>query len=103
MLALGGSGGMRIPTGVTQVLLASLAFGRAPADASPIRGIDTPPSGGLPARRRRASGPRRDLAKRGEVVDTTKPNFSAVQAIAVGARGIEAAGDPRKGGVGLVE
>jgi gamma-glutamyltranspeptidase/glutathione hydrolase len=48
-----------------------------------------------------------DLQKRGEVVDTTKPNFSAVQAIALGlkngARALEAGADPRKGGSALVE
>ena len=48
-----------------------------------------------------------DLQKRGEVVDATRPNFSAVQAIAIGekngVRTIEAASDPRKGGVALVE
>jgi gamma-glutamyltranspeptidase/glutathione hydrolase len=49
-----------------------------------------------------------DLEKRGEVVDTSKPNFSAVQAVSIteganGARVIEAGADPRKGGVGSVQ
>jgi gamma-glutamyltranspeptidase/glutathione hydrolase len=49
-----------------------------------------------------------DLEKRGEVVDTSKTNFSAVQAVSIeegpgGARKLEAAADPRKGGEGMVE
>jgi gamma-glutamyltranspeptidase/glutathione hydrolase len=106
VLALGGSGGTRIATGVTQVLLANLAFGRPPADAIADPRVETPPLGGLLLDASGASVVD-DLRKRGEVVDTSKPNFSAVQAIAIGAkdgaRTLDAAGDPRKGGAGLVE
>ncbi|MFO0762805.1 MAG: gamma-glutamyltransferase [Byssovorax sp.] len=107
VFALGGSGGTRIATGTTQVLLARLAFDRSPADAVADPRIETPPAGGLLLD---ASAPKEvleDLQKRGEVVDVTKPNFSAVQAIAIGqkdgVRQIWAGADPRKGGSALVE
>jgi gamma-glutamyltranspeptidase / glutathione hydrolase len=103
VLALGGSGGTRIATGVTQVLLANLAFGRSPADAVADPRIETPPLGGLLVDS--AVGPEvvEDLRRRGEVVDTTKPNFSAVQAVAPRAIVHEAGADPRKGGHAIVE
>jgi len=107
VLALGGSGGMRIATGATQVLLANLVFGRSPAEAVSDPRIDTPPMGGLFIDTSASPEVIADLQKRGEVVDATRPNFSAVQAIAIGekngVRTIEAASDPRKGGVALVE
>jgi gamma-glutamyltranspeptidase/glutathione hydrolase len=107
VFALGGSGGLRIATGTTQVLLAHLVFGRTPEQAVADPRLDTPPTGGLFLDPSAAPDVVTDLQKRGEVVETTKPNFSAVQAIAVssrrGSRTIEAAGDPRKGGSGLVE
>lgn len=107
VFALGGSGGLRIPTGTTEVLLAHLVFDRTPEQAVADPRFDTPPTGGLFLDPSAAPDVVTDLQKRGEVVDTTKPNFSAVQAIAVsarrGARTLEAASDPRKGGSGLVE
>lgn len=107
VLALGGSGGMRIPTGTTQVLLARLIFGRSPEDAVSDPRIETPPSGGLLLDATAPADEVTDLQKRGEVVDTSKPNFSAVQAIALGqksgARALEAGADPRKGGSAIVE
>ena len=107
VFALGGSGGMRIPTGTTQVLLARLIFGRSPQDAVSDPRIETPPTGGLLLDATAAPDEVIDLQKRGEVVDTTKPNFSAVQAIAVsqknGTRTLEAGADPRKGGSAIVE
>jgi gamma-glutamyltranspeptidase/glutathione hydrolase len=106
VLALGGSGGSRIATGVTQVALATLAFGRTPAEAVAAPRIETPPAGGLLLD---GSDPAlvADLTKRGEVVDATKPNFSAVQAIGFGAEGgalrLFPAADPRKHGAAAVE
>jgi gamma-glutamyltranspeptidase/glutathione hydrolase len=107
VLALGGSGGLRIPTATTQVLLASLVFDRPAALAVADPRIDTPPTGGLSVD---AAVPPEiviDLGERGEVVDATKPNFSAVQAIRIGekdgARFLDAGADPRKGGAALVE
>jgi gamma-glutamyltranspeptidase/glutathione hydrolase len=107
VFALGGSGGMRIATGTTQVLLARLIFGRSPEEAVADPRIETPPSGGLLLDATAPADEVLDLQKRGEVVDTTKPNFSAVQAIALGqksgARTLEAGADPRKGGSAIVE
>lgn len=107
VLALGGSGGTRIATGCSQVLLSILAFGRTSTQAvSDIR-IETPPAGGLSAENTLPADVVEDLKKRGQVVDASKPFFSAVQAITFtekdGARIMEPAGDPRKGGEGRVE
>ena len=89
------------------VLLAALVFDRPAALAVADPRIDTPPTGGLSAD---AAFPPEiviDLARRGEVVDATKPNFSAVQAVRIGVkdgvRFLDAGADPRKGGAVLVE
>lgn len=107
VLALGGSGGMRIATGTTQVLLAHLVFGRAPGDAVADPRFETPPTGGLALDASAPAEVAADLQKRGEVVDTSKPNFSGVQAISLGTkdgvRFLSAGADPRKGGSALVE
>ncbi len=107
ILALGGSGGMRIATGTTQVLLAHLAFGRGVALAVADPRIETPPTGGLWLDAHAPEGEVADLQSRSEVVDTSKPNFSAVQALSIGmkdgVRYLEAGADPRKGGVAAVE
>jgi gamma-glutamyltranspeptidase/glutathione hydrolase len=106
-LALGGSGGTRIATGVTQVALAHLAFDRPVAQAVADPRLETPPSGGFLIDAAIPPEVVQDLQKRGEVVDTTRPNFSAVQAISLdhagGGRVIRAAADPRKGGAGEVQ
>ncbi len=108
ILALGGSGGTRIATGTTQVLLAHLAFGMPVQQAVSAPRIETPPTGGLLVDVAMGVETIQDLEKRGEVVDTSKPNFSAVQAISIavkpdGSRVVEAGADPRKGGVGAVQ
>ncbi|APR83295.1 Gamma-glutamyltranspeptidase [Minicystis rosea] len=107
IFAAGGSGGLRIATATTQVLLARLVFDRNAADAVADPRIDTPPTGGLfidPSAPPAVLG---DLAQRGEVVESTKPNFSAVQAVSIGVkdgvRWMSAGADPRKGGAALVE
>jgi gamma-glutamyltranspeptidase/glutathione hydrolase len=106
-LALGGSGGPRIATATTQVLLAHLAFGRPVAQAVADIRIETPFAGGLALDASAPADLAKDLEARGEVVNTTLPNFSAVQAVSIslkdGARVIEAASDPRKGGARAVE
>ncbi len=106
VLALGGSGGMKIPTATTQVLLSRLVFGRGVADAIAEPRIDTPPTGGISIDPVVPQALLADLAQRGEVVDATKPSFSAVQAIAIGvkdgARFLDAGADPRKGGATLI-
>jgi gamma-glutamyltranspeptidase/glutathione hydrolase len=110
VLALGGSGGMRIGTNVTQMLLCRLAFGQAldrclstPRFFAPLAGptllyyADQVPS--IPFQL--------DLMDRGEQVkvapgdDTTAVQMVAWVRSGNGVR-MEAAGDPRKGGVGLV-
>jgi len=108
ILALGGSGGTRIATGTTQVLLAHLAFGLPVTQAVAAPRIETPPTGGLLVDLALGVEAIQDLEKRGEVVETSKPNYSAVQAVSItegpnGSRVIEAGADPRKGGVGAVQ
>jgi len=107
VLALGGSGGSRIATGCTQVLLSVLGFGRSAKDAVADPRIETPFLGGLLVDTAFKGEIVDDLKARGEAVDSSKPNFSAVQAMSFGekdgVRYIEPAGDPRKGGAGLVE
>jgi len=108
ILALGGSGGLRIATGTTQVLLAYLAFGMPVRQAVSAPRIETPPTGGLLVDVALGVDAIQDLEKRGQVVDTSKSNFSAIQAISIfegtdGSRIIESGADPRKGGVGLVQ
>lgn len=107
VFALGGSGGTKIATGTTQVLLSRLVFDRAPAEAVADPRLETPPAGGLSLDPSTPAEVVADLQRRGEVVDTSKPNFSAVQAISIGqkdgVRFLAAGADPRKGGAALVE
>lgn len=107
VFAAGGSGGLRITTATTQVLLAQLAFGRVPAESVGDPRIDTPPTGGLFIDPTVPPALVADLQRRGEVVESTKPNFSAVQAVFIGSkdgvRWMSAGADPRKGGAALVE
>jgi gamma-glutamyltranspeptidase/glutathione hydrolase len=107
ILSLGGSGGTRIATGTTQVLLAHLVFDRKVGEAVADGRIETPPWGGLYVDTSTPPDVIRDLEDRGEVVNASMPNFSAVQAVSIqmkdGARVIEAAADPRKGGGAAVE
>lgn len=108
VLSLGGSGGTRIATGVAQVALAHLAFGRGVTEAVADPRFEVPAMGGLLLEPGTPPSFLEDLQKRGELVDASKPNFSAIQAISIsyggdGSRRVEAAADPRKGGAGLVE
>jgi gamma-glutamyltranspeptidase/glutathione hydrolase len=116
VLALGGSGGLRIATGVTQALLARMVFRRSVNDCVAAPRIHTPvdevPAGDpvLELDEGVADGVVDDLKSRGEAVRRV-PNYSGVQMVAIergerGERGairMTAAADPRKGGVGLVE
>src|SRR5262249_35256635 len=83
IFAAGGSGGLRIVTGTTQVLLAQLVFDRPPSEAVADARIDTPPTGGLFIDPSAPPALLTDLSQRGEVVESTKPNFSAVQAVSI--------------------
>jgi gamma-glutamyltranspeptidase/glutathione hydrolase len=107
ILALGGSGGLRIATATTQVLLGHLVFGRRVGEAVADGRLETPPTGGLIVDPSTPPEVIKDLEARGEVVSSTMPNFSAIQAISIqtkdGARVMEAAADARKGGEGAVQ
>jgi gamma-glutamyltranspeptidase/glutathione hydrolase len=113
VLAVGGSGGLRIATGVTQAFLARTVF-QVPVEQCVTMGrLHTPADEGppqLPVIELDEDAPDslvQDLKSRGEVVRLV-PNYSAVQMIAIdrgpgGAVQISAASDPRKGGVARVE
>jgi gamma-glutamyltranspeptidase/glutathione hydrolase len=113
VLVVGGSGGLRIATGVTQAFLARTVF-QVPVEKCVAAGrIHTPADEGppqLPVIELDEDAPDalvQDLKSRGEIVRLV-PNYSAVQMVAIdrGANGavhISAASDPRKGGVARVE
>jgi gamma-glutamyltranspeptidase/glutathione hydrolase len=113
VLVAGGSGGLRIATGVTQAFLARAVF-QVPVEKCVAAGrIHTPADEGppqLPVIELDEDAPDslvQDLRNRGEIVRLV-PNYSAVQMVAIdrgpnGALHISAASDPRKGGVARVE
>lgn len=107
VLALGGSGGTRIPTAVAQVLVAHQIFGKTAADAVHASRIQTPFGGGLRLEPGASDALVSDLRRRGEIVDTSRHDFSAVSLVAIGlhqgVRRLDAAGDRRKGGSAVVE
>ena len=110
VLALGGSGGLRIATGVTQALLARMVFAMPVTDCVAVPRVHTPTDETSPVieiDENVADAVVQDLRSRGETV-RLGPNYSAVQMVAIergpgGATRISAASDPRKGGVALVE
>jgi gamma-glutamyltranspeptidase / glutathione hydrolase len=110
VLALGGSGGLRIAGNVTQMLLCRLAFTQPLEKCLALPRFFTPPVGPI-----LLYGPDQvpppaaqlDLLERGEQIKTdSRGDISAVQMVAWDRTGsavrLEAAADPRKGGVGLV-
>jgi gamma-glutamyltranspeptidase/glutathione hydrolase len=119
VLVVGGSGGLRIATGVTQAFLARTVFQRPVVECVSMSRFHTPtdevPSAGpvlvagpvLELDENVPDAVVQDLKSRGEVVRVV-PNYSAVQMVAIergagGAVHISAASDPRKGGVARVE
>ena len=108
VLALGGSGGLRIATGVTQALLARMVFALPVTDCVALPRVHTPTgeaSSAIEIDENVAESVVHDLRNRGETV-RLGPNYSAVQMIAIdrepsGATRISAASDPRKGGTAL--
>jgi len=103
-LALGGSGGMRISTNVTQVLLNVLVFGATPAQAVAEPRFSIPLGEGT--LRLEGEIPEldlRDFAWRGELVSQEARNFTAVQALAWDGGRTLAAADDRKSGEGVVQ
>ena len=102
-LALGGSGGMRIASNVTQVLLDVLVFGLEPAAAVARPRLSIPLDGGTLRLEGGASEVHlRDLAWRGEVVSQEPQNFTAVQVLAFDQGRIRPAADARKSGSAAV-
>ncbi|HMI85661.1 MAG TPA: gamma-glutamyltransferase [Polyangiaceae bacterium] len=110
VLAVGGSGGLRIATGVTQALLARMVFALPVADCVAIPRVHTPTDEASPVieiDENVSEAVVQDLRSRGETV-RLGPNYSAVQMVAIdrgpgGALRMSAASDPRKGGTALVE
>ncbi|HMJ51622.1 MAG TPA: gamma-glutamyltransferase [Polyangiaceae bacterium] len=110
VLALGGSGGLRIATGVTQALLARMVFALPVTDCVALPRVHTPTdeaSTVMEIDENVSESVVNDLRNRGETV-RLGPNYSAVQMVAIdrgpgGALRMSAASDPRKGGVALVE
>jgi len=110
VLALGGSGGMRIATNVTEMLLCRLAFGEDLDRCLSSPRFFTPPSGPVLtyyADQVPSLGVQLDLMDRGEQIKVAPgDDFTAVQMVAWEGAGsaarLEASGDPRKGGAGLV-
>ncbi len=100
-LALGGSGGLRAPTAVAQVLLAHVALGRPLAEAVGAPRFHVT-SGGALRLDEGLAAIKDDLIGRGEVVDLAGASFAAVTAVAIreedGVRVLEPVFDPRKGG-----
>jgi len=104
VLALSGVGGTKIPTAVTQVLLARLVYELSPSEAVTLPRFATPHSGGLLLDAGLSPDVAVDLRRRGEVVQTDRPNFSAVAMLARSEDGAswQVAVDPRKGGLAEV-
>ncbi|MCC6213349.1 MAG: gamma-glutamyltransferase family protein [Polyangiaceae bacterium] len=102
VLAIGGSGGPTITTNVTQLVLARLVFGTAPAALVAGRRFYVPTRGAYLWLEKGAPPELiADLEARGEIVGEMPFTTSAVQAIAFeGGRAVPAS-DPRKGGSAL--
>ncbi|MFP6686345.1 MAG: gamma-glutamyltransferase [Polyangiaceae bacterium] len=104
-MLLGGTGGSRAATGVTQVFLAQEVFGLTPEQAIRDARIHTPAGGGLRIDPDAPQGLRDNLRERGERLLDTLPNYGSVSVIRIaeqnGALTIDMATDPRKGGAAL--
>jgi gamma-glutamyltranspeptidase / glutathione hydrolase len=109
ILAVGGSGGGRIATGVTQAVLARLVFGLDPGAcvSAPRIHVDGPsPEVLLPSDV--PEDVRQGLRARGETVRDERYPFAAVQMIAwergqLGGARVLSAADPRKEGFAVAE
>jgi gamma-glutamyltranspeptidase/glutathione hydrolase len=110
VLAVGGSGGLRIATGVAQALLARLVFQLPVRDCVALPRVHTPMDEARAVLELDEDTPDAlvaDLHVRGESVRRVH-NYSAVQMVSIergrdGAIAMDAAADPRKGGDALVE
>ncbi|MBI4703512.1 MAG: gamma-glutamyltransferase [Deltaproteobacteria bacterium] len=108
-LVLGGSGEGQAATAVAEVLLAQTVFGRSATQAVSDLRIHAPPTGGLRVEPEAPPELVEDLRRRGELVFTSPPSYSAVGLIAAlrmpdsGVLLMEAAADPRRDGKAVVE
>jgi gamma-glutamyltranspeptidase/glutathione hydrolase len=111
VLALGGSGGLRIAGNVTQALVCRLVFGKSPQACVDAPRFFTPPTGptlAYNAEQVPAPAIQLDLAEKGEQIrilpgrDVTAVQMIAFERSPAGLI-LRAAADPRKGGLGLVE
>src|SRR5690606_2909578 len=101
-LAIGASGGARMPTAVLQVLHHLLATDAALPDAIAAPRWFPPASGGL-ALETELAHLEGDLRARGEVVDVGRPSFAAVSAVRALPGGVvEAASDARRQGAAAI-
>lgn len=105
VLALGASGGARIPAAELQVLQRLLAQGEPLERAIDAPRWHAPSAGGLEIEDGLAPlAP--SLRERGEALDEPRPSFAAVTAVRAtrgeGGRALEAAADPRKGGAATI-
>ena len=102
-LALGGSGGMRIPMNLTQVLLSILVDGEGPdAAVSAPRFRAAMGNATVALESAFSSADVAELTKRGEVVQSGDDSASAIQVLSFDADGVRGAADPRKHGAALV-
>jgi gamma-glutamyltranspeptidase / glutathione hydrolase len=102
IMALGGSGGPRIATGVTQVLLSRLYFGCNPAACVSAPRFHLSPRGGIALEPEVALDVREGLGRRGELVTNEPDAGPSVNLITIererGGLRLSAGADPRKGG-----
>jgi gamma-glutamyltranspeptidase/glutathione hydrolase len=102
-MIVGGSGGMRIATSVTLVVLSHFLYGTTPGDAIGWPRINPMLDGSLQVEPDLPTSVRNDLMKLGETVTVSPININAVQMITVerkkGFARVTAASDLRKDGV----
>jgi gamma-glutamyltranspeptidase/glutathione hydrolase len=110
VLATGGSGGLRIANNVTEAVLFRLAFDKSALEAVSVPRFFTPPNGPIIAygpQELPTLGVQLDLMDRGEQIKAMSWDETAVQMVTFDAKdgniALQAAADPRKGGVALVK
>ncbi|HKQ71586.1 MAG TPA: gamma-glutamyltransferase, partial [Polyangiaceae bacterium] len=111
VLAVGGSGGLRIPVNVTQAVVCRLVFGKSASDCVAAPRFHVPPVGPTLAfnpEELPLAAVQLDLLERGEQIKELQgADTTAVQMVGIehGDAGVQlqAGSDPRKGGAGLVK
>src|SRR5439155_25364929 len=106
-MVVGGSGGMRIASSVTLVVLSHFLFGTSPGDAVGWPRVNPLFDGTLQVEPDLPLNVRNDLTKLGETISVTPVNINAVQMITVerkkGFARITSASDLRKDGVPMTD